>query len=181
MSSFKKITAQEIIEKLNLKPLPLEGGFFRQTYKSDDDGIPAKRFGIESDSIRKISTAIYYLVTPDNFSALHRVKSDEIFHFYCGDPVELIQLDQGGSVSYHAFGSDITAGQYPQLVVPKGVWQGLKIVNGGDWALMGTTVAPGFEYEDFELGDRVDLISKFPQHRDAIIKFTRDSSEGQRK
>lgn len=167
------ITAQEIIRKLDLKPLPDEGGFYRQTYKRENEQLPAKYYGIDSDSKRSVSTAIYYLVTPESFSALHRVKSDEIFHFYGGDPVEMIQIDEEGNVQKFVIGSDIMSGQQPQVVVPKGVWQALKLRDGGQWALMGTTVAPGFEFEDFELGHRNEMLNQFPQHHELVNKYTR--------
>src|SRR5690606_25816936 len=113
-----------------------------------------------------MSTAIYYLVIPESFSALHRVKSDEIFHFYGGDAVEMIQIDDHGKLERFEIGNDILGGQQPQVIVPSGVWQGVRLKQGGSWALMGTTVAPGFEFEDFEVGLRDQLIQNFPQHRD---------------
>ena len=134
---------------------------------------PATIFGIDSEDPRTSSTAIYYLVTPDDFSALHKVASDEIFHFYSGDPVEMIQIDEDGKLTHHTLGSDIFKGQSPQVVVRHGVWQGLRLKHGGAWALMGTTVSPGFEFEDFVLGGRDELTKAFPQHRDDIIRFTR--------
>ena len=149
----EKPTAEEVIKKLQLKPLPDEGGYYRQTYKSDV-GLPANIFGIRSDLMRHISTAIYFLETPDGFSALHRIKSDEVYHFYAGDPVEMIQIDYSGALSRFVLGSDILNNQSPQVVAPKGIWQASKLKAGGRWALMGTTVAPGFEFEDFELADR---------------------------
>jgi uncharacterized protein len=176
MNISQRFTATEVIEKLNLQPLSIEGGFFRQTYKNSSASIPARHFGIDSNSGRQISTAIYYLITKDDFSALHRVKSDEIFHFYCGDSVELIQVTKDGNVTRDLLGGNIFAGENPQIVVPKGNWQGLKLSGETRWALMGTTVAPGFEYEDFEIGIREELIEKFPSHRNLILEFTRESS-----
>jgi len=113
-------------------------------------------------------------VTPDSFAALHRVKSDEIFHFYKGSTVEMIQIDQNGKLTKHLIGNDILNGESPQVLVPKGVWQALRVKKGGDWSLMGTTVAPGFEFEDFEVGNRNELVKQFPEHRDEIIKFSRE-------
>lgn len=173
----KMITAQDVIAKLDLKPLQDEGGYYRQTFKSDAGDIPAEVFGIKSNTPRAISTAIYYLVTPQSFSALHRIKSDEVFHFYGGDPVEMIQIDANGNIKYITIGADIFNDESPQVVMPKGVWQALRLKAGGAWALMGTTVAPGFEFEDFELGDRESMAGQFPQHRDDIMKFTRGINE----
>jgi predicted cupin superfamily sugar epimerase len=165
-------TAAEIIKKLDLKPLPEEGGYYRETYKSGEPTLPAKSFGIDSSTSRRVSTAIYYLVTPESFSALHRVKSDEMFHFYSGDPVEMIQIDGLGNLTTFTLGSDVMSNQSPQVVVPKGIWQALRLKAGGRWALMGTTVAPGFEFEDFELGNRNKLIREFPKLKTYVTSYT---------
>lgn len=163
-------TANEIIQKLDLKPLPDEGGFYRQTYRSGDQVLLVS--GIENQK-KQVATAIYYLVTPESFSALHRLKSDEIFHFYLGDPIEMIQIDPSGGLTRIAFGSDVLNDQVPQILVPKGTWQALKLHEGGRWALMGTTVAPGFEFEDFELGNRKTMVLEFPEHKKDIWRFTK--------
>lgn len=165
-------TAEEMIRKLDLKPLPEEGGYYRETYKSSGPALPANLFGIDSASSRHLSTAIYYLVTPESFSALHRVKSDEMFHFYSGDPVEMIQIDDFGNLTNFTLGSDVMNNQTPQVVVPKGKWQALRLKAGGRWALMGTTVAPGFEFEDFELGDRARLVKAYPKLKTYITSYT---------
>ncbi len=167
------IPAEQVIRTLDLRPLPSEGGYYKQTYKRENEQLPGDYYGLDTKTGRSVSTAIYYLVTPESFSALHRVKSDEIFHFYSGDPVEMVQIDQDGDVKHIVIGADIVSGQQPQVLVPKGVWQALKLKPGGRWSLMGTTVAPGFEFEDFELGHRKDMIDLFPQHQDLIIKYTR--------
>lgn len=169
--------AKDVIKLLNLKPLPEEGGYYRETYRDIAALLPAKSYGIHSESVRSISTGIYYLVIPESFSALHRVKSDEVFHFYSGNPVEMIQIDQNGQLQKYILGSDIFSGHSPQVVVPRGVWQGLRLIENGKWALMGTTVAPGFEFEDFEVGSRDAMIQQFPQHSGDIIRFTRELNE----
>lgn len=170
-------SAYDVIRLLDLKPLPEEGGYFRETYRDSAAVLPAKYFEINAETNRTISTGIFYLVIPESFSALHRVKSDEVFHFYSGDPVEMIQIDQSGQLKKIVLGSDIFSGHTPQVVVPRGVWQGLKLSSSGRWALMGTTVAPGFEFEDFEVGKRDRLIQQFPNHRAEILKFTRAPNE----
>ncbi|MBK9293896.1 MAG: cupin domain-containing protein [Oligoflexia bacterium] len=170
-------TAEDVIKFLNLKPLPEEGGYFRETYRSDKINAPAKIFGINSDSPRVISTAIYYLVHQKSFSALHRIKSDEVFHFYAGDPVEMIQINDQGILNKYILGADVFKEQQPQVVVPKGVWQALRLKEGGSWALLGTTVSPGFEFEDFEVGTREQMLKLFPQHRDDIMRFSRSVNE----
>lgn len=169
------ITANDVIEKLGLKPLPEEGGYYLETYRSQDDGLPADCFGIKSEKTRNISTAIFYLVTPEEFSSLHRIKGDEIFHFYAGDPVEMLQINDTGEINKIILGSDVLNGEQPQVVVPKGVWQASKLKIGGNWALLGTTVAPSFEFEDLEVPSREDLIQIFPQHKEEITKYTKDS------
>lgn len=160
----------EIIGRLGLQPLPEEGGYFRETYRSSLT-LP----GSELNGPRALGTAIYYLVTPAGFSALHRLRFDEIFHFYCGDPVEMVQIDDRAKVRRITLGSDLLAGHSFQAVVPAGVWQGTRLIDGGNWALMGTTMAPGFDFEDFELGCRSDLLARFPFAKDAIIKLTREA------
>lgn len=170
-------TAEEVIKVLDLKPLPDEGGYFRETYRSELIDAPATIFGIDSKEPRVISTAIYYLVTPNSFSALHRIQSDEVFHFYSGDPVEMIQIDDQGNLTRYLLGPDIFSGQSPQVVVRRGVWQGIRPKKGNSWSLMGTTVSPGFEFQDFELGDREEMIREFPQHKNDILRFTRGPQE----
>jgi predicted cupin superfamily sugar epimerase len=153
-----------IIQKLNLEPLPGEGGFFRRTFTS-------------SEKISNISilSSIYFLVTQKDFSALHRLcSSDEIFHFYAGSSCEMIHICQDGTLTKKRFGPDILAAESPQIVVPRGVWQGLRVLAPGEWALMGTTVVPEFLYSDFELGKRDELLTLFPQHQDTILRYTRE-------
>ncbi len=165
------MNAEEIIEKLQLVPLPEEGGYYRETYRSEGvipDGVIAG-----SKGVRNFSTQIYYLVTPDEFSALHRVKtSDEIFHFYLGDPVEMVQITEKGEMSTHVLGQKIPEYNL-QVVAPRGVWQGTRLIEGGNWALLGCSVAPGFEFSDFEVKTRSEFIDLFPQHKSAVERYTR--------
>jgi len=166
------MNAERIIELLDLKPLEMEGGYFRETYRSAEtisSGALAPRYG----SPRSVCTAIYYLLTPDSFSALHRVKSDEIFHFYAGDPVDMLQLHPDGQGVQVTLGNALDQGHLPQCIVERGVWQGCRLKDGGTFALMGTTVAPGFEYDDFELAPRRELITQFPQFEEEIVRLTR--------
>jgi predicted cupin superfamily sugar epimerase len=113
------------------------------------------------------------MLRPESFSAIHRLKSDEIFHFYLGDPVTMLQLHPDRSSLAVTLGQDIASGQKLQLVVPRGVWQGTFLNDGGRFALMGTTVSPGFEYSDFELGTRDELAELFPDRREMISRLTR--------
>lgn len=160
---------KDVIEKLSLIPLPEEGGYFRETYRSYRDVHSA--FGV-----RKESTAIYYLVSPESFSGLHWVDQEEIFHFYAGEPVEMFQIDKNGVGKKIVIGNDIFKGQSPQVVVPGGTWQGTRLLNshGNAWALMGCTVAPGFDYQNFHIEDRASLTQKFPHLSSDIARFTND-------
>jgi uncharacterized protein len=166
------VTAAQLISRLGLQPHPAEGGYFAETYRSGEqvssEALPGRYHGP-----RSLGTAIYYLVTPDSFSAMHRLRSDEVFHFYLGDPVEMLQLRPGGSGLRLILGQDILEGMQLQVVVQQGVWQGLHLVPGGRFALLGTTVAPGFDYADYEHGDRETLIRAYPQLRDFISRLTR--------
>jgi predicted cupin superfamily sugar epimerase len=154
------MTAADAIRLLGLEPHPAEGGFFRETYRADEG------------ETRSISTAIYYLLTPETLSALHRLASDEVFHHYAGDPVEQLHLYPDGTTARIVIGSDLAAGQRPQVVVPRGVWQGARLVAGGRWALMGCTVAPGFDFADYEHGERAALIAGWPGEADMIAALT---------
>ena len=167
------MTFETVIQLLKLEPHPAEGGFFKETYTSEDileqDHLPRIY-----RSSRKASTAIYFLITDSSFSAMHKLKSDEIFHFYLGDPVEMFLLESSGKGQTIILGQDIAAGQTLQQVVPRDYWQGLRVKAGGKWSLLGTTVAPGFEYEDFELGERDRLVREYPDYRDILTALTRN-------
>lgn len=166
------LTAQQIIEQLKLVPLTIEGGYFRETYRAPLT-IPSSALPEDYAGDRSVSTAIYYLLTPETFSAIHIVRSDETFHFYAGDPVEMLQSWPDGTSRLVIIGNDLAAGHEPQLVVPAGVWQGCRLARGGRWALMGCTVAPGFDYADFELADQSELTRKHPEHAEIIAALTK--------
>jgi len=167
------ITAEQIKTLLNLKPHPKEGGYFAETYRSDET-IPKGALPDRYRHARSYATAIYYLITPESFSTIHRLKSDEIFHFYLGDPVEMLQLQPDGSGNVFILGSDILKGMKPQVIVAKGVWQGAKLLQGGRFALLGTTASPGFELMDYESGQRNVLVKSYPNFGDLIIALTKD-------
>ena len=166
------LTADQIIALLNLTPHPKEGGYFIETYRSSET-IPEKTLPSRYNGMRSFATAIYYLLMPETFSAMHRLQSDEIFHFYLGDPVEMLQLWPDGSGRLVILGSDILRGVQPQVVVPRGVWQGARLFKNGKFALLGTTVSPGFEFADYEYGQRDELIQSYPQFREWIIALTK--------
>jgi uncharacterized protein len=165
------VTAEQIRELLQMRPHPIEGGYFAETYRGAPVVPQSLLPGYPSD--RAISTAIYYLLTPDTFSAMHRVRGDEMFHFYLGDPVEMLQLKADGSGEAILLGQDIAAGMRLQHTVLGGVWQGSRVRAGGKYALLGTTMAPGFEYEDYETGQRQDLIARYPDFSHRITVLTR--------
>jgi len=169
------LTALQIIERLKLVPLTVEGGHFRETYRYGIT-LPAAAMPGGYTGNRNVSTAIYYLLTPETFSAIHTVKSDEVFHFYAGDAVEMLQLWPDGSARVVIISNDLAEGHGPQLVVPAGVWQGCRLVAGGQWALMGCTVAPGFDYADFALGDRNELIARYHGHATMITALAKGPS-----
>jgi predicted cupin superfamily sugar epimerase len=165
------LTAHEIIDRLRLVPLTVEGGYFRETYRAPLT-LTASALPAEYGGDRHASTAIYYLLTPETFSAIHRVKSDEVFHFYAGDAVEMLQLWPSGEAKVVIIHNDLASGHEPQHIVPAGVWQGCRLIPGGSWALMGCTVAPGFDYADFELADRDSLLAAYSQYSVLITALT---------
>ena len=164
-------TAEELIALFKLQPHPREGGFFRETYRASE-GIEPAGLPVRYGTARAHATAIYYLLTPDTYSALHRLKSDEIFHFYLGDPVRMLQLGPDGKGETILLGPDVLAGQNVQVLVPRGVWQGSFLEPGGRFALLGCTVAPGFEYVDYEEGGQQELLAQYPAFADLIRKLT---------
>ena len=149
------LTAKQVQELFKLQPLEPEGGYFAETYRSP------------------LSSAIYYLLTPETFSAMHRLKGDEIYHFYLGDPVEMLMLKADGSAEALLLGQNVTAGMRVQHAVPGGTWQGSRLAPGGKFALMGTTMAPGFAPQDYEAGRRDALSAQYPAYAPLIAFLTR--------
>jgi predicted cupin superfamily sugar epimerase len=166
------ISVEEIKSSLGLKPLPVEGGYYAETYRSTIE-LPVGALAQGYESARPLATAIYYLLTPETFSALHRLPADEIYHFYLGDPVEMLQLLPDGSSRTVMLGSGIGEGIQVQAVVPAHVWQGSRLVPRGRFALLGTTMSPGFDPADYEAGNRDDLLRAYPAERELITALTR--------
>jgi len=160
------MTADQIKSLLHLEPHPVEGGWFRRTYTSAGN-VELPR------GVRAQGTAIYYLLESGTFSEMHVLASDEIFHFYLGDPVEMLQLLPDGSSAVFTLGPDLAAGQHVQLVVPAGVWQGTRLVADGKVALLGCTVTPGFDFSDYRNASAEELIAKWPAETERIRKLTR--------
>jgi predicted cupin superfamily sugar epimerase len=160
------LTPAEIKALLKLEPHPVEGGFFRRTYTSAGSlELPRGR--------RAQGTAIYYLLEAGTFSEMHVLASDEIFHFYLGDPVEMLQLYPDGRSAVFTLGPDLAAGQHVQLVVPAGVWQGTRLLGAGKVALLGCTVTPGFDFADYRNASFAELVSRWPAQAEQIRKLTR--------
>jgi hypothetical protein len=160
------VTAKEIKALLSLEPHPIEGGSFRRTYTSAA-AVELPR------GIRPAGTAIYYLLEPGTFSEMHVLDSDEMFHFYLGDPVEMLQLYPDGSSVLFTLGPDLEAGQHVQLIVPAGVWQGTRLIGDGQVALLGCTVTPGFDFADYRNASYGELVEKWPAQAERIRALTR--------
>ncbi len=160
------MTADQIKTLLNLAPHPVEGGHFRRTFTSAAN-VDLPR------GTRPQGTAIYYLIEAGTFSEMHLLDSDEIFHFYLGDPVEMLQLYPDGDSSVLTLGSDLEAGQRVQVLVPTGVWQGMRLMGSGKLALLGCTVVPGFNYADYHNASHQELAARWPQQSALIRALTR--------
>jgi predicted cupin superfamily sugar epimerase len=169
------LTADEVIAHLGLVPLPAEGGYYRETYRASEALAPGA-LPARYPTTRALGSAIYYLLRDEDFSALHRLRTDEVYHFYLGHPVELLLLLPDGRDELVHLGTDLAVGQRPQVVVPRGVWQGSRLIApaaAGAYALMGTTMAPGYDLADFELGEREPLQARYPGRAELIAALTR--------
>lgn len=159
-------TAEYWIRSLDLAEHP-EGGYFRETYRSREvtrrECLPDRYCGD-----RTFSTAIYYLLKEGDRSALHRIKSDELWHYYSGSPLELYCIDPVGVLTVHVLGRDPGMGEVFQAAVTHGCWFGARVKEGGDYSLIGCTVAPGFDFSDFEIGSSKELLRQFPEHETVI-------------
>jgi predicted cupin superfamily sugar epimerase len=161
-----KVKPDNLIAQLSLERHP-EGGWYRQTYRSSDTVNTAR-------GPRAASTAIYFLLQGNDFSAMHRIASDEVWHFYLGSPLKVEAITSGGTVESFTLGANLAAGEVLQAYVPAGCWFGASLPEQG-WALVGCTVAPGFEFADFEMGDRNQLLHMFPYCEDVVLRLTRAS------
>ena len=165
------MTANEIKTLLKLEPHPVEGGYFRRTYTSTLT-VEVER-GAKAVT-RAMGTAIYYLLEPGTFSEMHMLSSDELFHFYLGDPVEMLQLWPDGRREVVVLGPDLAAEQHVQLLVPAGVWQGTRLIGDGKVALLGCSVVPGFDFADYTSGSYAELTAAWPEEADRIRHLSRD-------
>jgi predicted cupin superfamily sugar epimerase len=160
------MTPDKIKSLLHLEPHPVEGGYFRRTYTAPAT-VELPR------GTRAQSTAIYYLLEPATFSEMHVLDSDEIFHFYLGDPVEMLQLYPDGRSAVLTLGPDLSAGQLVQVLVPAGFWQGTRLIGNGKVALLGCTVTPGFDFADYRNASRAELVARWPDQAERIRALTR--------
>jgi uncharacterized protein len=165
------INHAQLIAQYNLKIHP-EGGWYKETYKSEEQ-IPATALPGRFTGSRAFSTAIYFLLEQGNFSAFHRIKSDECWHFYAGDPLLVYVLQPGGNLQITQLGSDIAKGQVFQYVVPANCWFASRPAASAVYSFVGCTVAPGFDFADFELADATVLSAAFPQHSAVIHELCR--------
>ncbi|GAB5562161.1 MAG: cupin domain-containing protein [Synoicihabitans sp.] len=163
-------SAADLVAALNLEPLDQEGGYFRRTAEAE----LRVRTQSEADGVRAYST-IYALFTPDMFSAMHLLSTDEIWCWHAGDSLESLRLNPDGSGEMVRLGLDLSKGERPQDIIPAGVWQGTRLEAGGRWALVTCAMAPEFRWTDFTLGNRGALTNQFPDWADEIGSLTRES------
>ena len=165
------MNAKQIIQQLNMEPHP-EGGYYRETYRSQTM-LPAASLPPEFNGGRPAGTSIYFLLTGDTFSAFHRLRSDELWHYHIGDSACVHIIHPDGRHEMVKVGPDLADGQQFQCIIPAGTWFAASVENPDGFILTGCTVAPGFDFHDFELADRKTLISQFPQHTELITRYTR--------
>lgn len=163
-------TADFWIKQLKLNK-HIEGGWYSEVYRSPfilrKEQLPAS-----FDGDRNICTHIYFLLEKNSFSAFHRIKSDELWHFYAGDPLIIYEIDELGKMKEHLLGNDIENGQSLFSIIKGGNWFASKVADGGEYGLAGCTVAPGFDFNDFEMAARKDLLNAWPQFREVINRLT---------
>ena len=165
-------TIETIINQLELLPHP-EGGFYKESHRSHLT-IAKQCLPNGYSGSRNVSTAIYFLLTSDNFSAFHRIRQDEVWHFYKGSPITLHVITKNGAYEQHIIGPELTLGQVPQYVVKGGDWFASEVSVKDSYALAGCTVSPGFDFADFEMAKRADLTKEFPDFKDIIKRLCRD-------
>ncbi|HEX2099166.1 MAG TPA: cupin domain-containing protein [Candidatus Synoicihabitans sp.] len=164
-----RYSAAEVVQLLRLEPLPHEGGYYRRTAEAAVDH-PG------SSPSRRAYSAIYALFTPDEFSALHRLNTDEVWCFHAGDPLESLRLSADERGEWVTLGLNLEAGERPQDVVPAGVWQGTRLVSGGRWALVSCLMTPEFRWEQFTLAEPAPLVAAYPEYAEAIRELCRAPS-----
>ncbi len=163
-------TAQKYIANLDLTPHP-EGGYFKEVYRSGEI-IEAEHLPMRYSKKRNFSTSIYFLLEGNQVSKFHRLKSDEIWHFYDGSPIKIFIITQNGNLQEKILGRNLENGELPQLVIEKGNWFGAKVTDKKSFSLIGCTVSPGFDFNDFELAKKQEMLNEFPNLRKIIDELT---------
>jgi predicted cupin superfamily sugar epimerase len=166
-----ELSAKEIVEYYQLEPHP-EGGFYKETYRAGEQ-VKAAALPGRFNSDKSFSTAIYFLLEHHDFSAFHKIKSDECWHFYAGNRLNIYVIDEAGNLTTIHLGNDIAANETFQHVVKAGCWFASEPALSSDFCFVGCTVAPGFDFEDFELAERSTLTKIYPQHKELIERLTR--------
>ena len=162
--------AQYWIDHLHLSKHP-EGGYFKEVYRANEF-VHKKSLPNRYTSFRSFSTSIYFLLQSHEFSAFHRLKSDEIWHYYVGEVITIFAISPGGNLTKTYLGNNPEKGERFQLLIPRGFWFTACVNVSESFSLVGCTVSPGFDFEDFELGKRKELEKRFPQHKELIRKYT---------
>jgi hypothetical protein len=165
------MTVETLVKELHLLPHP-EGGFYKETYRSEGK-ITQSCLSPNFKGDRNMATGIYFLIEKGNFSALHKIKSDETWHFYYGDALEVIEINEEGNLTITKIGSNLSNGETFQYTVKANTWFGSRVSGNGNFSLVGCTVYPGFDFNDFELANRKNLIHLFPLHKNIIAELTR--------
>jgi predicted cupin superfamily sugar epimerase len=168
MTKFQE--AEEIVKKLNLSPHP-EGGYFSEIYRNEEI-IPQNHLPARYDGERKYITSIYFLLKGDNISHFHILKSDEIWYFHSGAPIIAHKISEDGKYEKEILGINFAAGEKPQVIFKRNTWFAAEVFDKESYTLIGCAVAPGFEFSDFKLGDRNELILKYPDHKEIIERLT---------
>jgi len=166
------IKIRTLTEELGLIPHP-EGGFYKETYRSNEL-VSTLELPERYTGNRCFATAIYFLLVKNSFSAFHRIKSDETWHFYEGNPIEIITISDEGKLEKQLLGTNWKNNEVPQFTIPSETWFASRVYNGGEYGLAGCTVYPGFEFSDFEMAERKALQEKFPLHTSIIQELTRE-------
>ncbi|MBO6587382.1 MAG: cupin domain-containing protein [Gracilimonas sp.] len=164
-------TIEKLITRFDLQKHP-EGGYFKETYRSEGV-IPETVFPDLFEGSRNYCTGIYFLLTSDTFSAFHRIRQDEMWHFYQGSPLTIHMISPDGNYSKQVVGSDFDNGELPQFTVPKEYWFAAEVNQADSYSFVGCTVSPGFDFQDFELAAEESLSRKFSKHKDLISRLTR--------
>jgi uncharacterized protein len=165
------MTVETLVKELDLLPHP-EGGYYKETYRSEAK-IAHSCLPTDFKGDRNMATSIYFLIEKGNFSALHKIKSDETWHFYYGDALEVIEINEQGKLTITKIGNNLQNRETFQYTVKANTWFGSRVSEDGNFSLVGCTVYPGFDFNDFELANRQNLIEIFPQHHNLIKELTR--------